>query len=163
MPLFPYRRFRLESPLPPAEVMARLAAAVEPVRWVRWPFEPPGRPFEGEVGPNEFRVTRVIRYRNSFRPDIEGRVVWTPDGSVIEGTAALQLWAAAFMSVWLACAGLAVVGCLWMFVRDGLAGDWRPILFAPVGLFVFGWAMTTGGFTVEARRALALLREIAGG
>jgi hypothetical protein len=158
----PYRRFRLTSPLPSAEVAARLAAAVEPIRWTRWLWGRPGRPFEGEAGPSGFRVTRIIRYNNGFRPVVRGRVLPAPDGSVVEGAMAMHLWVTVFMAVWMAMAGLAVVACGLVFLRDGVNGRWRPELLFPVGMLAFGWAVMTGGFALETRWSLAALREVVG-
>ena len=74
MPLVPWMDLDLESPMPPAAVAARLAAAVEPRRTFR---VGPGRlPFEGEVTGDTFCIRRVIAYRNDWRPELRG--VLTP-------------------------------------------------------------------------------------
>lgn len=165
MPPFGRERFRIESPLPPDEVAARMAAAVEPVRGFRWSAGPPGRPFQGEVGPDGFRVTRVFR-EHAMPPVVAGRIAWAAGGgSVVEGTMALHPATAVFAAVWLGLAGLFTVVGGWVVVRDAMNGRWQPaslMLLTPAGAVAYMWVWMAGSFRSEASRALKTLREVAG-
>lgn len=160
--LFPYREFQFETRLSPEEVGARLAAAVEPARWF-FQFREPRRPFEGAVGSGEFRITRVIGYRNAFLPVVSGRVVATAGGSRVEGTMELHPAVEVFMTLWL---GGVLLGCFatgCFAAREALAGrSPKPALAVPFGMFAFGWGVTAFGFGFEVRKALRLLQQIVG-
>jgi len=155
VPLLPFDTFSLETPLAPGEVRARLAAAVEPKRRLRLGG---GRcPFEGEVEGDSFRVSRVINYRNSFLPHVRGRVVPAAAGSRIEGSMALHPAVLAFIAVWCGLVLLIGVGVWGAMLADG---RWRPGALVPLGMLAFLWALSAGAFTVEARRARAMLGQI---
>src|SRR5207247_8945197 len=98
MPLLPYRKLKLRSCLPAAQVAEVLANSVEPRRWLRLGS---GRcPFEGTVKGFEFDVQRIISYRNSFLPQIRGTITSEPYGSCITITMRLHIAVLIFMSVW---------------------------------------------------------------
>lgn len=79
----PWRRYRFVTHLMPAGAIAAIRDATEPRRLFRMPFGET-RTFEGEVGDQSFRISRIIRYRNSLRPLIIGRVEADPEGTRIE-------------------------------------------------------------------------------
>lgn len=158
MPLLPHDDFHLETRLAPEEIVARLVAAVEPVRWFRTYWDD-HLPFQGEVNGTEFRITRIIHYRNSFLPIIRGRVVATESGSCVEGTLELHRVVAVFMALWF---GLGLTFGLAMLVLVTMRDGWNPVVLVPVGMLVGAWALVAGAFTLESRRSLRLLREIVG-
>jgi hypothetical protein len=156
--LFPHHEFRLESPLPPEEITVRLAATVEPrrrFRWLNWDGE---KPFEGEVKADEFEIRRVTGYRNSFLPEVSGRVIPTAHGSRIEGRMRLHTAVAVFMVVWFGMGGM-FTAVMWLSVLAGK--KWEPVFLAPLGLLAFGWLICVGGFNYEVSRALRMLRDVA--
>jgi hypothetical protein len=154
MPLLPFERFEIRSRLPLAEVTSRLAAAVEPKRWLR--FGKAERPFEGRVEGQEFRIQRIIGYRNSFLPRIYGRFTPDPPGCRVEGTLTLHPLAAAFMVVWIG----AVVLIGGAFAINPPAEGRLLAHLLPVAMLLFGWALATVPFTYEARRARRMLGEL---
>jgi hypothetical protein len=155
MPLLPYQTFTLDTHLSVNETYARLRSVVEPRRRFRWSAGE-GRPFEGEVENDGFAITRIINYRNSFLPQIRGRVIPTPTGARIEGTMRLHALVLAFLIFW--CGSVSIGGG--MVVRQALvSGQWSPTMLIPFGMVIFSWALSAGAFTYEARKALQLLRE----
>ena len=48
------------------------------------PLPAHGKPYQGGVTPAEFKIARVINYRNSFLPMVIGRIRSEPVGSVVE-------------------------------------------------------------------------------
>ncbi|MBA2684248.1 MAG: hypothetical protein H0U66_07150 [Gemmatimonadaceae bacterium] len=155
MPLLPFDNFRIDSALTAAEVHNALAAAVEPRK--RFRLSRGQCPFEGELGIDSFTLTRIINYRNSFIPRIRGRIITTSSGSTVEGTMSLHpavLW---FMSFWF---GLLILfgGGIWVSMLA--KGVWQPMGLVPLGMFAFGWTLTSGAFTLEARKARALLTSL---
>jgi|SRR6187551_977617 len=152
MPLLPYRRYELVSTKAPSEVEAALRDAVEPKSI--WRFSTATRPLEGEVGDAVFDVRRIIGYRNSFLPQIRGKISAAPEGSRIAITMRLHPLVLAFMTFWL---GVVGVGCVWSLVAELQKGGAPLKALGPAVMFIFGWALSAGAFTFEARKADVLL------
>ena len=76
----PWRRFEIISHSTPAEVISAIQSATEERRRFRVPFSN-SRDFEGVVYDDRFEISRIIRYRNSLRPLISGRVEPSPLGT----------------------------------------------------------------------------------
>lgn len=116
--------------------------------------EPTGPPFIGSVQAESFAIRRDIRGRNSFLPRIKGRIIPAPTGSRISMTMFIHPFTALFMIFWL---GIVGNGALMATSRTALI---------PWGMFIFGVALTAGGFFPEALKAKrmlsALFRDSAG-
>jgi hypothetical protein len=140
MPLFPYDRFDIASPLPAAELCARLAHAVEPKP--RGRFGRDERAFQGRVEGNWFRIWRVIGHHNSFLPTIVGTVEPTPAGSRLRGTMSLN----PLVGILLAVSTLGVV--IWGIQALRAPSDSR---MAPLGMLLLMWILSSGSFTLESR------------
>jgi hypothetical protein len=156
VPLLPYDKFSIETPLPLQDAAARLAAAVEPRKF--WRFGAGKRAFEGEVNAPEFRIRRLISYRNSFLPEIRGRIVPTKDGSRLDATLRLHGFVIAFLLVWFALAFLIGGSYVAHALATGAIGD----AAVSIGIFAFAWILTSGAFTFEAHKARTILRELLG-
>jgi hypothetical protein len=103
--LWPHRAFRIDSPLPPAEVAERIEGATLPARW--WKRSPTTRPFDGIVAPDAFALqSTTARWRTWrwARPRLRGRIVETGSGSQVSGTYSLHTAVAVFVSLW----------CIWV-------------------------------------------------
>ena len=154
MPLLPYLRYELESGKTPAEVEEAMRAVVEPKRLFR--FGGGAQPFEGVVGDGAFDVRRIIGYRNSFLPQIRGTISAAAEGSRISITMSLHPLVLGFMIVWLGGVG---AGCFAMLMHVIQKGGTLLQVVAPAGMLAFGWLLSAGGFTFEARKAAALLER----
>src|SRR5262245_20489738 len=137
MLLLPFRRLTLYTQLHRDEVYRRLAAVVEPTRW-RNPFSRDHKPYEGKISPNGFKILRIIRHRDSFRPVIIGNVRSERVGSAIEVVLRLHVVVAAFMTLWLGAAGVGTVVMAW---EELSRGHGTAPAFAPFSLFILGYAM----------------------
>jgi hypothetical protein len=147
----PIYRFHMDIDAPRQTAAERLRAVVgdKPPFWkslsTGWcSRDPAGPPFIGIVGDDSFRVTRQIRYRNSFLPLVWGRFISTPTGTRVNVIMFIHPLVALFMVF-----SLGTVG------HGALRGD-SPIAW---GMFVFGVALTVGGFVPEAIKARRLLSE----
>jgi hypothetical protein len=157
IPLLPYRKFDLFSPRCAADVAAALSRQVEPRQWIRFRTS---RPFEGTVTGTTFDIARIISYRNSFVPQIRGTIASEGSGSKISISMRLHVVALAFLVVWVAL--VCTIGGAFAVssIRNGGPAEGALI---PLGMFVFVWAMTAGGFWFEAWKAERLLCSITGG
>jgi hypothetical protein len=157
--LLPYRRFAIETALPPAEVQARLRDAVEPRKSLRWPSGD-HKAFEGEVRASGFELERIIDYRNSFLPRVRGTITPSTRGTRLAGTMRLHDVVAAFMIIWLTAVGGA---CLLFVPHAASAGSLEPAALIPLGMLVVGLVLPVAAFIPEARKARRLLAELVEG
>jgi hypothetical protein len=142
--------FSLDVNVPPRVVAERLKSIVrEKARLsesMAWPsYDRASPPFIGTVQDDSFRIRRDIRSRNSFLPLIWGRVVPIGIGARVSVTMFIHPLVALFVMLWL-----------------GMAANFAvtlPSPFVPLGMFIFGVALTIGGFFPEAMKAKRLISE----
>ncbi len=153
----PFYRFHIEVALPQQVVMERIRALVrkQPGFWQsfgeQWkPQDPPSPPFIGSVEEESFKFYRDIRYRNSFLPRVQGRLVATPTGTRVNVIMFLHPFVAVFVTFWL---GMVGFGALTIFS----AGEVSSLI--PAGMFLFGVALVCGGFFSEAFKAKRILSD----
>ena len=70
--MLPYRRVVIDTWLAPEQVLYSLSAATEPRQEIR--LERPVAVFEGQVDNEEFRVSRIGRSQNPWRPRLKGEI-----------------------------------------------------------------------------------------
>lgn len=155
--LLPYQTLVLESALTPTQALERLKAAVEPRQWAMRSRHRE-RPFEGTVEGTGFRMQRTIGYRNSFVPQLHGRIEATPGGRA-RLVVAFRIHPAVvvFLAIW-----FGFLGCFGVAAIDQPsvgAGGPSPRLL-PGGMLVFGVLLLFGGFMPEAHKATRLLTQI---
>jgi len=157
MKIYPEDSFEFESSLTGAEIFALLDAAVEPPKWFRWKATN-NEKYHGEVSLTSFKIWRIIRYRNSFLPIIEGKITPSISGSRIAVTMRLHRFVAVFMALWLG--GVTVFAVT--FAIATLRGKMEPIpaLLVPLGMLLFGIALTSGSFWLEANKTRPAIIEL---
>jgi hypothetical protein len=155
MPLLPHYKFELQSPLTPDRVVETLAGSVEPKRWLR--LRGGDCPFQGKVTESEFEISRIIRYRNSFLPQIRGTIAPDRAGSRVSISMRLHYFVLVFMALWFS---FVAMGCAISIVALALGSGNAIGVVITAGMVVFGWALCVGSFTFEARKAERLLTEL---
>lgn len=151
----PWRKFEIMSYLPAEKAIVAIQNATEPRRWFRSPFGA-RREFEGTVGNDTFKISRIIRYRNSFLPVIEGRVESIGNASRVSITMRPFWFVSAFLAIWIAFfACFLVIATL----NRGPISDSRSFaVFA--GFASFGYLLASISFGIEARRARRSLERL---
>ena len=153
---FPRRHLVLRSPVSPEEVLRRLSERVEPKRRLRFGRE---RPFEGVVSSEGFEINRIIFYRNSFLPLVEGSVQRDGAGSLIDAELTLHPFVAVVMAVFFTLTGLFGIASSISFYGEG---RFQPLEFpVPLGLFGGGFVLMHGAFALEVGSVRRLLEEVA--
>ena len=155
----PPQRLVIESSLTPAEVIERLQG-VTAAHGSRSGRDQTDTVFRGVVGGHDFRLVRIIAYRNSFVPIVEGRVEPVAHGSRMTATIRLPRLVAAFEFLWFGIITLVMLGLL-HGVLSGHDSGW--ILLAPLGFYGAGVGLLMSGFGPEARRSRASLEAIVAG
>src|SRR5580693_4672592 len=153
----PFYSFHLSVPAPPDVVAERIRQVVSPAP-ASWASLTPARkfsnshgtPFLGTVDQLSFLIRRNIQYRNSFLPIIRGKIVPTPTGSRVDVFMYMHPFSVVFMMVWF---GI-ILFFESKFVDVNIARS-----FLPIGMAVFGLALSVGGFYFEALKVMPLLSE----
>jgi len=154
MPLY---SFHLSVPAQPEVVAERIRRVVAPAptfwgtltsSWQR--PRGPSAPFLGSVDNLTFQIRRNIQYRNSFLPMIRGKINSTPTGSSVNVFMYMHPFSLIFMLIWF--------GFLVLF-ESRVADMNIARSFIPIGMAVFGLALSLGGFFFEALKVMPLISE----
>ena len=153
MRLFPALTEEFISPLPPAEMLRRVQNSVQQTK-----------AFTGSVAVNEFTINRVIDYRNSMLPRINGQVTaGSAGGSRLRLQHSLHPFLLAFAALWLGGVGSVVLTMSLAWAqggfRIGAKGLTGPDLI-PVGMLGLGLLLFTVPFWLEVRQSRPLLIEL---
>jgi hypothetical protein len=129
----------------PARATAILQKIVEADEMFRSPFSKKHRYFEGSVEGDHFKINRIIDYRNSFLPIIEGRFRGEDSGSRVtlnmrEAWPVIVFWVGFMLVV------------LWSFVKGGSRGL--------IAMMLFAYFMATVFFAIEVRVAMKTLTRL---
>jgi hypothetical protein len=130
----PWRREHhvLLADLSPDECCARLAARTAPWRsreGVLGKWAPHARPLRGTVSPYRFRLIKTRAYRDSWRPEANGRLTPTANGTRIDVSIGQNLAITVFEI-------LVLVAILAYFIA--LAANGRLLSYGPVVLLILG-------------------------
>jgi hypothetical protein len=121
--------------------------------------------FVGRVSEKSFLITKKVRYGNSFKPWIRGKLAPFGNGTEIEAKIGMHPFAKVFLCIWFG--ALAVIGsglmCASLYQIVG-EEDWgvehAMFLIIPLGMAAFGVALVklgrylAGGESVELKSFL---------
>lgn len=150
----PFRKFELVTPMSPARATRILQEIVEPPRKWGWPTSRKRGYFEGRVAPGRFKFHRVIYYRNSFVPIIEGNFRRDGLGTVVTLNMRL-VWPV--VPIWF---GI-ILFLFWNSVTadSHIAGSFSArMLLLAMTLFIY--LVATVSFAAEVRIAMKRLLEL---
>jgi hypothetical protein len=151
----PYRRFEIVSTLSREAAAARINGIVEPHSPLIATFVRTNKLFAGDLSSDRFKIKRIVNYRDTMVPVIEGVFEPSPSGSRIRITMRLAHWVAAFFVLW--CGGTTI---MFLLSALGLLPSSHPTsslswLFP----LAFVYVMSAIGFNSEADKARGLLEE----
>jgi hypothetical protein len=154
--LLPFERLTIPTTLTFSEVLERLDEVVEPPKMFRMNllFRRPEKPYEGTISGNTFKISRIIRGRNSFLPVIEGEIHPESLGCSIEIKMSLYKVVLIFMIYWLWTTGSFWILALLAWFVDRSVG---LIFLVPLGMFIFGWLLCLIPFKIEAKMTAKFL------
>lgn len=150
MRALPHHTFEIVSPLNAQAARDAIAAEVETEKVFRigWQNRDNAKYFEGTVNADGFHVRRIISYRNSFLPVIDGTIRGGASGSRIAVQMRMFVFVYVFGAIWALVALVAIVNA-------GALG-----LGIGAGLLLSFYAMTMIGFWLEAGKQERKLRAI---
>lgn len=154
MKYLPYEHITYKTNLSEQEVLTRLSGFVEPKKFGL------GRnyikEYEGSIDNNSFEISRVIQYRNSFLPQINGRIQNGNDGVKIQLTMSLHAFVSFFLIVWCSFALIFFIGVSIKAIREK---EISVELFLPLCMLLFVYALTMVGFKSESKKSKEYLRR----
>ena len=119
------------------------------------------KPYIGKIYNNTFEIKRVINYRNSFLPKINGEIQNDINGSKINIKMDPSEIVKVFMILWL---GGVLLGCIAtaynIIFNDGLNSEGRFFMLIPFFMLIFGVVMVSFGFKAESKKSIKDLEEI---
>ncbi|MDF3028409.1 MAG: hypothetical protein K0S23_2716 [Fluviicola sp.] len=137
----PVEKYQIQTKLTPEEVKERVALIT-------------ASEYNGIVSGNTFKLSRSIKYQNSFLPEIKGTIASYLGKTEIDISMSLNLYVKIFVIVWLSLTGipsaiilLALVRMLIHFYFKGFS----PFLLIPIGMFIFGYLLMLVAFKSESR------------
>lgn len=161
MKFLPYEEITYYSQLKSGDVLYRISDNLEPERTFRFKglfFTGSSKPYEGWVDDNgTFKLKRIIGYKNSFLPVIEGSVKPEYFGSKIKLKLRLDKFVMVFVIVWMTAVGIASIATIIGFLNDPSIDR---MAFIPIGMFVFGYALTMLAFKFESAKSKRDLVEL---
>ena len=150
MRLLPYARFVFEVPLSRQGAAERVDRSIYPPKpwWSFWRRRRSG--FEGEVSLDGFQLSRIIGYRNSFRPVAYGRFVELDDERTrVEVTLTVHPLVVVLCLVWVGVVGSGFITAVATWWRSGEA---TPTLIGLGGMLAFLYVMGMIGWGIEVGR-----------
>ncbi|MEZ4826667.1 MAG: hypothetical protein R3C61_10305 [Bacteroidia bacterium] len=160
MKYFPSENITYRTSLSTEEVYQRLSENTEPQKLMR--FKGFGanknhKTYEGRVTKNNFHISRIIGYRNSFLPQIAGEIRSSGSGSVVDVKMNLHVLVWIFIAVWV----LVVLSFGIGFFVSGTGAEGQEwVALIPVGMSLFVYLMALGGFKFESRKTIQNLGEL---
>jgi hypothetical protein len=130
------------------ECRARLASAVDPVRWG---FSLSGyagaKPILGKLRDTTFRLQMRPCYRNSFAPLFFGHFVASAEGTVVEGDFRMHPFVRVFMIFWFSFLVVFAAIALVVPSRDQPEAPWgrAALLIVAAGMGAFGVGLVKFG------------------
>lgn len=161
MLFLPFDTFTITTNLNPEQVSEKLSNAIEPPKRLRsydiWAKQP-SKQYEGRISGYNFRINKIINYRNSFLPIIEGTICPDIIGCQIKIQMKLHIAVIIFMLFWFGNLIPISLSFLAAMIADHKVG---PILgLAPLGMGLFAYLLCMSSFNIEAKHAKDFLYEL---
>jgi hypothetical protein len=161
----PFENYVLTTKLPAEEVYKRLdeKIALKKTSFFSFSNFRSSLPYEGSLGANYFKISRVIYYRNSFLPVIKGEFSPTTRGTEIHINMQPEGFVMVFISLWLGVVTLVCLGELLIGIvkfRQIIQQGFPPAALIPFGMLLFACLMTYFGFKLESKKSKKFLVEL---
>lgn len=159
MLLLPIDTITYRTKLSEDEVISRLTAIIDTERKVRSIFasSPITKPYEGQVNGNQFTVRRIIRYRNSFLPEIKGTIQQGVGETLVRVKMHLHIFAVIFLGLWCSMVGFFCLGSLGRIMNGTKLASSE---LKPFGMLLFVYVLTMVAFKFESIKSKKQLRTL---
>jgi len=113
--------------------------------------------YKGSLSGNTFKIKRIIHYKNSFLPRINGRIGTDDKDTIIQVKMRVQNFVMVFMSIWMALVGIA---CIISFAFICGSEHFELATVIPFVMFIFGYALLIGAFKNESNPSKKYLAQL---
>ncbi|HET6227309.1 MAG TPA: hypothetical protein VFF27_13580 [Bacteroidia bacterium] len=142
-----------------AHMLTILKKNIDTKQEVRKPalFSKPAKPFSGKMDKDQFTITRIVSYNQTFVPIISGNVLSKNNKTVVEVTMRLQSPVAAFIRFWIIAVVILCTASIVFLCYNGVyeVRDLTPFLLLFVGSLAFFLP-----FKFEVTKAKKILAEL---
>jgi hypothetical protein len=168
MKFSPYERLTIFSQLTPESAIQKLIDVVETSQNKKFRRSMIKR-YQGEVTGYKFKIRRIINYRNSFLPVINGEIEPAKDGCCIHIKMQpniivlifMVVWSSPFISLLLMGFVMTLMPLLFPKIVTVVNGSIPLyVILAPVGFLIFGYCLVTIGFKIESIKSKAFFKEL---
>ena len=162
MKYLPFENITYRTKLELEEIQKRINEVIEPKKTFRMKGifgSSNHKPYEGSVNGNSFSITRIIGYRNSFLPRINGIIKKDFNGNKVNVKMRLHVFVIIFMFIWFGGVGIGFLAALVSWFKFG-SQNFEPMSLIPFGMLIFGYALVTGGFKYESIKSKKYLAQL---
>ncbi|MDD5218714.1 MAG: hypothetical protein PHN49_08150 [Candidatus Omnitrophica bacterium] len=152
----PFEKFEIQTTLDSYRILQKLGEMTEKPTFkvLLWPPKG-GKPFAGTVDGPDFKIRRIIHYRNSFLPVLCGRA----EGSRLQITARLNWFVALFMGLWLGIVLFVFALSFPSAVEQNPPAPYGGLRLISGGMLLFGYFLCVLPFYFELKKAKRILEE----
>lgn len=155
---YPSEKITYKTPLSKEEVLRILSENVEKSTHF-WDFlKKTEKPYRGKIFSENFEIQRVIRYRNSFLPIINGEIQQKNTHTEIHIKMQMILFVQIFLIIWFSIVFVMLFSVFFsvFFLKE--TSIWSVVL--PLFFLTFGFALSYFGFTSETKKSKNWLQQI---
>jgi hypothetical protein len=152
MKILPKENVIYKTKLKEEDIFEKLKNSIEPQKYYRGGIfnTSESKPYEGQIIEKTFEIRRVIRYRNSFLPIINGTISKDGEGSLITVTLQLHGIAIVFLSIWYCFIAIFIVSLL---IGSIINTSFNFSFLFPVPMAIFSYSLSHGAFNVESTKS----------
>lgn len=159
MKFLPAENITYKTRLNEDEIIKRLSDYIEPEKtfWLGMFNSSSTKSYEGQIEGQRFNIKRIIKYRNSFLPRINGVIERDLDGLTIKVKMRLHIFVIVFLCIW--CGGVGL-GCIALLTESLNSSEINLATLIPFGMLMFAYLLTMGGFKFESNKSKRDLQTI---
>jgi F0F1-type ATP synthase assembly protein I len=161
MKFIPREQLTCQTHLSSKQVLEKLTSIVEPCKTFRltffWQKNKNHKPYEGKIEANQFEISRIIGYRNSFLPEIKGMITPKNKKTQIDLRLEMNSFVRTFVLFFTIVVSLFFISIAYYAVSNG---HFTPIILVPLCMVVFGYIGVLWAFNYEAKKAKKDLSEL---
>jgi hypothetical protein len=142
MKLLPHENLTFRTQLSRKEIFKRLSELTEVEKSFRFGAKKSSKVYEGVVSSDKFIIKKIITYRNSFLPKIEGTIQEDSQSTTIQIRMYLEPFVVTFLIIW---CSFAAVGSIALFFQQH---DFKFLI--PLGMIAFAYLLAFCCFYFES-------------
>ncbi|WP_291725718.1 hypothetical protein [Bernardetia sp.] len=165
MTLLPYENLTYKTHLSKEEIVRRIQQETEPKQMFRMrgflASNKKYKAYEGEIQPNNFKINRIIGYRNSFLPQIKGEIEDQTEYTLIHIKMRLHTFVIVFLIIWLFfMTGVGSIVGLTLFQEPENQSFTSLIFFMPILMAILISVITCLAFHYEGNKSKEFFEKL---